>query len=267
MVVALAAPLAAADRPMESVGFVLDVAGQWTLDGAPAAGLRVGQALPAGATLRARAAQPRWRIVIALSDGSTLARTCGEPVGACGEALTMPAAAHSQTGFWGRALAAASSLFAHPQERYASTLSRGGGGEDGVARLEAGALSVEGVLAGLPAGSYQVTLRPLASQIEAVASSYKAPGGGHLAAPGLKPGLYELRASPQTDPDRSSSVWVLVVEPAAYQAAWESFESARATANSWATDARAAAVRSFLRAYLEELANQMDARKEGRVSQ
>ncbi len=232
-----ARPLAAAPAA-GSVGFVLDVRGDWVVEGGMGGKLRVGQALAAGATIRAAPPQPQWRLVIALANGTTLARSC-DPVERCREALVLPDSTAEQPGFWGRAKAAAAALFGHPPERFAATLARGAAASDGVALLEAGTLHLDSILGDLPAGRYAVSLKSIEPAGAAAVvrdmplALSEAAVGARIEVPGLAPGLYEMTVRAETNPDEATSAWVLALGSARHRQGREAYDAARATAARW----------------------------------
>lgn len=244
------------------VGFVLDVRGDWVAAGGTGGKLRVGQALDAGATIRAAAPQPQWRLVIALANGTTLARSC-DPVDRCREALVLPDSTVEQPGFWGRAKAAAAALFGHPPERFAATLARGEPVSDGVALLDAGTLHLDGILGDLPAGRYAVSLKSIepagaAAVVHDVPLALsKAAVGARIEVPGLAPGLYELTVRAEANPDESTSAWVLALGNAGHRQGREAYDAAAQTTAAGWEGAQPRAVRSFLRAYLAVLAEEL----------
>jgi hypothetical protein len=243
-----------------SVGFVLEVRGVWVVEGGVGGKLRVGQALATGARVHAVSPQSSWRLVIALANGTTLARSC-DPVGKCGDSLALPDSSAEQPGFWARAGAAATALFGHPPERFAATVARGKAAADGVALLETGTLHLEGILGDLPAGRYVVSLRPVEPEVTVVTREMpvalsEAAAGARIEVPGLPAGLYELTVRAEGNPDESASAWVLAVDGARHRQDHDAFEAVQTTAAAW-DEAGPQAVRSFLRAYLTVLAGEL----------
>lgn len=246
----------------ESVGFVVEVRGDWLVEGGAPGKVRVGQTLRPGAAIRAVSPQPSWRLVVALANGKSVAKVC-DPSANCLESLVLPGSLAEQPGFWGRAKAAAAALLGHSPERFAATVSRGTSASDGVALLESGTLHLESILGDLAPGRYAVSVRRWES--EAAGAARRAdltvpgpPSGPQVEVAGLGSGLFELTVWPVVNPEEAASAWVLALDGARYAQGRSAFETAEAATAAW-PEARPQAVRAFLRAHLmataEELAH------------
>ena len=74
--------------------------------------------------------------------------------------------------------------------------------------------------------------------------------------PGLQPALYDLTVRPVANQDESTSAWVLALDSTRHRQGRDAYDAARDMAPNW-DRARPRAVRSFLRAYLGVLAEEL----------
>src|SRR5687767_2384180 len=185
------------------VGLVLDLRGQWLLEGPPAAGLRIGQALPAGGRLRNLDPIGSDFITVLLYDGQrTLSRSCRKTPD-CAAPIVLPGAA-VEDPVWTRALRALGALFPHQTETLVPTLSREVlladetvQAREAVIPLTAEGLDLAALLAGSAPGAYRVTFepighapgRPAASPAHAAQVELRAGAQPVARLPGLAPGL------------------------------------------------------------------------------
>ncbi len=259
----LAAPLAAIGAP---AGFVLDLRGEWRLEGAPAA-LSVGSEVPAGSVLRAAKHDARSAITIVASRTGQvlLAKRCATAKD-CEGPIPVPAAeAGSESpGAIAVLLEKVAARLRGSPSLYVATITRGERAvADAVLELANGKLAMAPALAGNAPGTYQVALRPL-----------QCPGGRECApvelgddyewnpatatplpAPGVVPGLYEIelaRVGIAYLP-RPGTAWVRVSTGARHEKDAATWQAARDLAVGWGTAVDPAARQAFLRGVLASL--------------
>lgn len=259
----LAAPLAALAGP---AGFVLDLRGEWRLEGASTT-LAVGSEVPAGSVLRAVKPEARQAItIVASGTGQVLlakkcvaAKDCEGPI-----ALPVASPGQAAPGAMAALLEKVAARLRGSPSQYVATITRGERPvADAVLELADAQLAMAPALAGCAPGTYQVALRPL-----------KCPGGRDcatvelgddyawdpssakpLAAPGVVPGLYELelaRVSVQYLP-QPYTAWVRVSHGARHAEDAAAWQAARDLAARWGPDVDPSARQAFLRGVLASL--------------
>jgi hypothetical protein len=251
----------------EDVGFVLQVSGTWFLDGPSPQKIRLGQALPAGGTIRAQTPHAHSSsIIVVLLDGSSL--SCGTPE-ACVQPISLPTSTGSESSAWHRIVGAVKGLFTHQPDRYVPSLSRGKGWElhDSVVKLTNGQIDLSPAFKNMEKGEYRLNFQPIShdktSESGVSLPPFPLPWDPEhptpVAVEGLRPDLYKVGisvAESYTEDHEPVEVWVLVQEPGTYEKTAAAFQEAVALTKQWNEELTRSSTRGFLRAYLEYLAKQ-----------
>lgn len=259
----LAAPLAAIAAP---AGFVLDLRGEWRLEGATTA-LAVGSEVPAGGVLRAAKPETRPAItIVASSTGQILlakkcaaAKDCGGPV-----PVPVAQAGSEAPGAMAVLLEKVAARLRGSPTLYVATITRGERPvADAVLELADGRLALAPALGGSAPGTYEVALRPLpcpggreCASLE-LGSNYRwnPASASPLEAPGVAPGLYELeltRAAPEYLPGPNTA-WVRVSTGDRHAKDIAAWKAARDLVAGWGTAVDPATRQVFLRGVLASL--------------
>jgi hypothetical protein len=205
-------------------GYVISISGTWKAQGV-AAPLAVGAEVLPGAVLGVENPTPfdAIRVVGARSGAIILVVDCAQP-GQCTRPIRVPAAAATAAGDprIGALLDKLLGQMRAKPERYVQTISRSDTAlADALARVDAAGLDPAPAFARMPAGTYEIALKPIecaaGSACTAAGPSgyvWGAPKGGTVVFAGARPGLYELsaRASSAGAP-RVERAWLLVVAP------------------------------------------------------
>ncbi len=259
----LAAPLAALGAP---AGFVLDLRGEWRLEGATKA-LTVGSEVPAGSVLRAAKPEARQAItIVASGSGQVLlakkcaaAKDCEGPIPV---PFTRPGS--DAPGALALLLEKVAARLRGSPSLYVATITRGERPvADAVLELANGKLAMAAALAGCAPGTYEVALRPLSCSPGRECASrdlgddyrWSPEAAMPLAAPGVVPGLYELelaRVSAQYLP-QSYTAWVRISTGDRHARDAAAWQSARELAASWGPEVDPATRQVFLRGVLASL--------------
>lgn len=259
MILRLAAVLVAtAPCLAAAAGFVLALEGDWRVAGSARA-LAVGDEVPEGARIEARAPTPfsRIHVVDARSGAIRLVVKCASP-GACAQPAVMAGIAEASPAPFTALLGQAMARLRRDPQRYAPTISRSEAPVgDAVLRLDAGGVDLAPAFARLPAGRYRIELRPLqeARAASAPAGLEWVPGGGARVG-GTGAGMHELAVEAEDGGvgGRAWRAWVLVASAESIERLEPRWQEALALAAAWGAAVEPAARGAFLRAALETLA-------------
>jgi hypothetical protein len=255
-----------APPPERNIGFVMDEVGSWLVNGHPVV---PGQAVPAGG--RIRLAKPASRdtarssITIVLLNNQAVHVSCDAPH-ACEKDYVLPSSLLGQPSLGQRLTEAALALFRQRPARYVPAIVRGGAEspmEDAVVELSSTGLDMRPCLGELASGSYRMrfgtpdhgtTPDPRAAQFDTLWShEHPVP----TAVAGVQEGLYELtvvsRSIPRTD---GGDAWILILSGARYTKAAVDYQVVRTAVQKWDQSVPGSVRRTFLRAFLESLAEQ-----------
>lgn len=248
----------------QSFGYVLDVKGEWVLNGA--AKLSKGSSLSVGGVITAaNPTDSNSYIVIANRSGSIVEkRTCSH-AGECSNPIRLPAAVVVQQSLASRLIGAAMALVSNEPAKYSSFISRGADLQEAVIKKRDQNLDLSQVFKNMRDDRYLVRFERISKNARASSRPPKplpfdwdkkkpAP----LAAAELSPGLYRVSILEVSllEPDggnepSGNEAWVLITTPNLYAKAAPSFDTALNLTKQWGTSVKQNAVRQFLRASLE----------------
>ena len=269
LAIAAAAPLGQTPDP---VGTVLDVQGQWILEGKPPVTLERGTPLPSGGRIRPpQTPKPGDRLLGALvpdADSTQTLRVNCDTRGACSRNVQLPTLPPSSL---------ASSVFRHVREAFvlmfrdkallASTMARADDGpRDAVVRVESGAVDLTPAVAELPNQQYIARFSPVeppGDSTKPVESAAFMPGRSQsVRARDLRPGLYRLELVVAGEYTRAGAdAWVYAAEASRFESATDAFKRASRTADGWRDAVDVSTRRAFLRAFLLSLARDPSLRR------
>src|SRR4029453_11455152 len=216
----------------QTVGYVLEIQGTWTIAGAT---VKKGWGLPAGGTLSNARPREGDRIVVTNTTGGLLflaectkdqcspCRKPGDCTGRIGPLPGLPTvtpAAETSTQMIVRVI---SDMFKNKPEKYAFVRVRGDSLTDSVLRLTSNGCDLAPALSDIERGTYgirfasiQIEARPApAFSSETLTLNWDPAKNAPLSVPGLRPGLYEIFLTPRESPAPASGVlnaWVLVAD-------------------------------------------------------
>ncbi len=250
-------------QAQEKFGYVLDVRGDWIVNGS--AKLSKGSGLNVGSVIApANPADGHSYIVVADRSGGVFEkRNCG--AGECGKPIRLPNSAASDQGFVTRLISAAMSLVSNEPAKYSSFVSRGSDLREAVVKLNTNQLDLNEVFKNMPGDRYLVRFEPInkngqtsAHALKPMPFNWDPKKPVPLMAQGLGPGLYRVSIAEVNllEPDAGSEpsgneAWVLVTTPPRYVKAAPSFTAAQNVTKQWGPDVKQTAVREFLRASLD----------------
>lgn len=253
----------AAQARAQDVGYVLDISGDWYLNGATR--LARTARLPANGVIRAGAqSEVSNFIVVANRSGAIIARrACNKP-GECDSQITLPPA--SEPSVARRLFETVADWWNGNTEKYVTAAPKGDDINEAVVKLENNVLNLEPVFKNMEGGTYHLRFEPLAQGGTAASSPAAVlpfkwePGQAtSLGACGLKPDMYRLSLLAPGDDDFNETgmeAWVLVTSAERYDSAAKQFGEAMSLAQQWGNQVKPNTVRSFLRANLDLLATQ-----------
>ena len=256
------------DAPERHIGFVVDLAGDWSINGTA---IMQGQGLPPGGLIRLTArpkSGTQASISIVLLNNKSIHLTC-DAADSCEKGLELPSSLIRSPSGLERLTQAALTLFGQKPDRYAPMLARGSSKTEGVPvesvlKKEAGQIGIEPVLATIPSGRYLLEFfRIAADGVEGntKADSIEVPWNREqpAAIPSgrIREGLYQLNllAVPQSPTNHyRSTVWVLVVSAEEYSKEIARYREVQSAVEQWDPQIPLAVRKSFLRAWLETMA-------------
>lgn len=259
LLVASYAPHGATQAP---VGYVVEIHGDWYLNGNTASPLKRWQKLPPGGTLSIKPPTPDARIVVSDLSGKIIdSRNC-EAVD-CSRPFKLPGSSPQRSLLRVAFDATVGLLFGSP-DRYSIHRNRtfGSALSDGVVRLEGGQIDLSPVLR--QSGRYYLRWRSRPRSGET--GKWSTPIGlrtergqpALVAVPDLKPGLYEINLQRRVGDsyETFASAWVLVSTSPGHENAAASFRQAVELTEQWGDKVEPNTSRQFLRAHLDYLAEQ-----------
>ena len=274
-------PCPAAELPEPPVGFVLEVQGEWRMQGAAGpVKLQQGQALAAGTRVYrlsepANTSASSHRLVIARLDGEPLMKwpvkegVSGGPSALEQDSIMIAPSRRPRASFSDRVYSALAAALFGQKDRYATTLVRGAKAPlaESVLLLKEGVVDFTQLLAPLPEGAYHLRLSVLAALPgEGTAKSAPIrldhrPGQQAKAGmPGGKPGLYIAKVVELDDGDwlpTGAEAWILLCDSHDFPAKAAQFQQLKDLANEWQKNSNSPAeIRSFLRASLEAISTE-----------
>jgi len=253
-----------AARAQEKIGYVFDVKGEWSLDGNPSTRLGRAAALPSGGVIRLRAASGVGTNYIVVADISGVVigrRECDEPE-SC-QPVVLPRTVRRSPSMLSRLYARIMDRFGRRPDTYAAAISRSAGGEmqEAVVLLAEGKVDLSPAFEKMGAGKYLLRVESLGDGSGETAGPLEFawnPVGENavMEVKGLRQGLYRLSLLDAKDLQPlggGMDAWILVCEPDTYRDTSSDFREVSGQTAAWKSQVSRATVRSFLRAYLDEL--------------
>jgi hypothetical protein len=257
-------------QAQQKFGFVLDVKGDWILNGNGAAKLSKGSSLNVSSVISAaNPSDSSSYIVIADRSGNVFdKRNCSNPA-ACANAIRLPASIGSQQSVASRLIGAAMALISSEPSKYASFVSRGADLEEAVVKLSDRKLELNQVFRNMQTDRYLVRFEKISKNkkdtgaLKPFPFTWEAKKPAPLNVGDLSPGLYRVSVlevsllEPEGGNEPSGNeAWVLVTTPNNYAKAAPSFDAALNVTRDWGANVKQNAVRQFLRASLEFITTQ-----------
>jgi hypothetical protein len=258
----------------QTVGYVLEVAGTWTIEGKP---VSKGQGLRGGSLLGNEKKADGDRIVVADTNGGLLllaecrnnqCRKCRKS-GDCDQVIVAlpldPKPVRESETSAAMVIRVISEMIWEKPEKYTFARVRGDSLTDSVLQLGPNGCDLGPALPDIERGTYGVRFKSIPVEgrsgpsftSETVNLNWVPSTEGRLAVPGLRPGLYELALAPRDSAlSGSLTAWVLVTE-GNFPKANADFKSAEATVASWGDDVSPEIGQEYLRASLEYLASKL----------
>jgi hypothetical protein len=251
----------------KSIGFVLEIVGDWTVNGTT---LRLGQALPAGGEIKAVVGKSRFsstNISVVLLNSRVVRLTCTRDK-PCGS-YRLPGSLVRSSSLAERISEAAINIFGRRPERYVPAIARSDkdapqGFVETIVKLQDAKIGIGPLMKGLPEGWYTLSFNRV-RESEAVPGDlpivleFRWSGEDRPVAVNLlSPGLYFLTLKARADselPPITANCWVLVVSGRDYDRASDDLQRIRDEISSWEGISEVGR-RSFLRLSLEFLSTQ-----------
>lgn len=252
-----------------TIAHVLDVEGDWYLDGRPGQALSKSDELPASGVVRVRSPSRYAFIIIQYSDNKrTISKRCRNS-GECAQPILLPRAVHREASYWE---IFTEILFGSSRRNPVTGVSNAGRSDDGtlreaVVRIKDGQVDLAPVFTEMNNGTYDMRLKrrmPDGKMADVgSANSIKvkwASGTATTTTPAnLQPGLYEIvlleKRGAEYKPTLTTA-WFLAGNLEQYADAVAPFcEATRLTA-SWKDDVSEGTARGYLRAFLIHLASE-----------
>ena len=249
----------------KGIGIVVNLSGDWFLDGNPPVRIKEGDDLPAGGKIWPSSTTPAAKDVfmeVLLRNGMTWRSHCDAKPCSRREPLTLPGAIEKEASWWETLQ---KFLRIRARDEYIQTHTRGDDPEEGIAILSHGKINLRDVFGRMTPDVYCLRFQSLdangkprnGSTPQKVIYDWEPGQPQPLSVAGLDPGLYEIELL-----DRETSnlfptgrtAWVLIARPQDHQRLRESFQNAVELTKKWDPEVSPRTVRVFLRAYLNALA-------------
>lgn len=238
------------------VGYVLDIEGNWVLNGSNT--LSQGEKLPAAGLIRLNSPSRFNRIVIANLRGEIIiSRNCS--VDNCSRAFSLPRQA-PPSSMLNTAFDTVMEMIWGSPDRYSAHRSRSGELSDGVLKLSGEKIDFSSILNDQ---GEQYLRWQVVSQNKDDCNMWSPPikldKTAIVSTSDLKPGLYmfELMRRMGSNYETMSSAWVLVAGESDYENKSSSFQQAKKLTEKWGENVKPETVRLFLQAKLDDLAKQV----------
>jgi hypothetical protein len=259
----------------QTVGYVLEVAGAWTIEGKP---VSKGQGIRGGSLLSSAQKADGDRIVVSDTNGGLLllaecknnqCRKCRK-TGDCDQIIVAlpldPKPVRENETSAAMVIRVISEMIWAKPEKYSFARVRGDSLTDSVLRLGPNGCDLGAALSDIERGAYGVQFKSIpvegkptpAFTSETVNLNWVPSTEGRLAVPGLRPGLYQMTLTQRESPAPSAALtaWVLVAETD-FPKVSADFKSAEATVASWGDDVSPEIAQEYIRATLEYLASKL----------
>lgn len=238
----------------KNVGYVLDIEGNWVLNGSNA--LSQGEKLPAAGSIRLNSSSRFNRIVIADLRGAVIIkRDCA--VDNCSRAFSLPRQP-PPSSMLDTAFNTVMEMIWGSPNRYSAHRSRSGELSDGVLKLNGEKVDFSSVLTnqGEQFLRWQIVAQNKDDN-KTWSQPIKLDKTATVSASDLKPGLYvfELVRRLGDNYEPTSSAWILVAGDADYEKARTSFEQSKQLTEKWSKTVKPETIRLYLQAKLDDLAH------------
>ncbi len=254
----------------QQIGFVLEMKGDWLVNGAPIKG--PGQGLPPAAVIALKSQKnirtgEELRITIILLNNQSIPLTCHSEESCKNARFTLPASLNRESPALDRLWAASKRLIWQDPERYVPGLARSGDSKseklrDRVLLLDNDRLSIGDWFKAVEPANYSLVLvdfnREGATRSPAVIPvTWTGDHDATVTVPNLKPGLYGARLMPA---GRSAvgqkaigdDAWVLLSGPGTYDKHSTDYESCAASTSKW--EASPVGIKTFDRVCMDIIA-------------
>jgi hypothetical protein len=235
------------------VGYVLEIRGNWYLNGNSSDTLQQRRKLPASSVIRIQSPNRDDLITVVDMGGKIYdSRDCAVN---CSRSIRLPAAPAQPTilgGLW----QAAMDLLSGAPNRYSAHRSRGGEISEGVVKFTDGKIDLSPVLNIQGQNYLRWRAVPPDEKAEPGAWSETIESGKIVPFSEFKPGLYEFNVLRKIGSayEPVSSAWILVSSAEDYEKTKKSYEQAIELTGQWEGKVKPKTAQSFLKAYLDELA-------------
>jgi len=250
----------------QKFGYVLDVRGEWLLNGA--AKLSKGSSLNVNSVITSvNPSDSSGYIVVADRVGNIFEkRTCS--TGECSNPIKLPASAGNEQGFVSRLIGAAMALVSSEPAKYSSFVSRGSDLQEAVVKLDGSEVDLREVFKNMQGDKYLLRFELLKEKSSGTPDQKPMPFIWDPKKPAplqvrLNPGLYRLSISDVSlleaegnSAPSDNEAWVLFASADHYSKAAPSFVAAQNVTKQWGVNVKKTAVREFLRASLDFLTAQ-----------
>ncbi len=236
-----------------NVGYVLDIEGNWVLNGSNA--LSQGEKLPAAGLIRLNSSSRFNRIVIADLRGEVIiSRNCA--IDNCSRAISLPRQAKPSSA-WNTAFDTVMEMIWGSPNRYSAHRSRSGELSDGVLKLSDETIDFKSVLNNQ--GEQYLRWQAISQNKDDSciwSPPIKLDKTAIVSPSDFKPGLYtfEMGRRMGDSYETTSSAWILVADEANYEKTRSLFQQAKELTEKWGETVKPETVRLYLQAKLDDLA-------------
>ena len=249
---------------------MLDVRGEWFVNGNRAAKLSKGSSVYVGAVITAASPSDSGSyIVIANRSGEIAERRVCRNGDECRNPIRLPSTVRTDRSYVAKAFEMVRIMMRRQPAKYATFIPRGGSDlQEAVLKLDAQKLDLSQVFRNMPGDRYFVRFEKIDKGLAGGAKplelefDWDSQKPAPLGAKGLGPGLYRVSVrevsllAPEEGESPGSEAWVLVTTPNGYAKAAPSFNAMLNMTRRWGDSVRQNSVRQYLRATLEFLMTQ-----------
>src|SRR5712664_529682 len=243
-----------------TIGHVLDVEGDWFLDGRRDRALLRGDELPASGIIRILTPSRFAFIVIRYSDNQITTRRCRN-AGECNQPILLPRSIQVRSSIWDFIVSKAMKIIRQDPVSVSVNAGRSSDGTllEAILELRSGGIDLAPVFSGMTEGDYYISIKRRPSNRKKpeedkkpIKVSWRGGFAKATPAPIFQAGIYEI-ALLESGPDYKQTLtnaWVLVSDHDHYVRNIAQFSEAKSLIATWRTDVTENTATSFLRALL-----------------
>jgi hypothetical protein len=268
ILVLLIATMTSSALAQEQIGFVIESNGNWFLDGNPVKPISQGSGLPAKGVVKIQSPYHSYSYIkIGDRQGKIIiVKQCGQGDD-CDQPITLPQNNPGSPSFASRLFDAIVSIVKDDHSKHAVFGSQGSGEKlrEAVVSLKDERVDLSRVFVNVKKDQYLLSFKPInlpdksatPLSLDEIMFNWDPNNPVPLQLKGLRPGVYEVQQLDKQSKEPlglGTEAWILASVPADYEKLSSCFQGAETLLTTqWGQQVKVNTVRSFLRAYLDDL--------------